>query len=432
MLSGFLTVTSGCNSQTTPEVEEMQSLRLNPPYLELPNNGEGESVTVFSSQPWELMAKDDWIKASRNTGENLETVIISATVNESLSDREGRATFKSGNREIHLYVTQKAPVFSTIERNVRDFMALHNIPSASIAITYKEKLVYSNAFGMADVEQQVPATTSSVYRIASISKVITLATILKMVDEGKLTVDQKVFGPNGILGFDFTETYADPRVYDITVHQLLRHEGGWTEVFGDWGADIPIYVNQVLTRSPLGYTPGTSYYYSNFGYLILGKIIEKISGERYEDYVKSKILAPMGITDMHIGRNRPAERKDNEVFYYQDGKRVEYTPVWQYEAGGGWVASAESLMKFLVRVDRNHHHYPDIIPVELMAPYLLGWGVWYHDGGLVGTCTRAGRLNDDINFAILFNTSVPFDRLTIGEVILNQSEWPTGILFEDL
>src|SRR5690606_6837960 len=104
-----------------------------------------------------------------------------------------------------------------------------------------------------------------------------------------------------ILGFDFTETYADPRVQDITVHQLLRHEGGWTEVFGDWGADIPIYVNQVLTRTTLGYAPGTSYYYSNFGYLILGKIIEKISGETYADYVKSKILAPMGITDMHIG-----------------------------------------------------------------------------------------------------------------------------------
>src|SRR5690606_12542270 len=151
----LLIVTNGCNSQTTPEVEETQLLRLNPPYLELPNNGEGESVTVFSSQPWELVAKDDWITASQSAGEHLASVIIAATVNESLSDREGRTTFKSGNREVHLYVTKKAPVFSTIERNVRDFMTLHNIPSASIAITYKEKLVYSKAFGMADVEQQV-------------------------------------------------------------------------------------------------------------------------------------------------------------------------------------------------------------------------------------------------------------------------------------
>src|SRR5690606_31909867 len=125
---------NGCDSNTAPDVEEgIQFLRLDPPFLNLPKNGDGISVTVFSSQPWEVASKDDWISVSQSTGENLESVVISAMVNESDSDRKGRATFKSGNRKVHLDVTQKGPIFSAVEENVREFMALHNIPSASIA-----------------------------------------------------------------------------------------------------------------------------------------------------------------------------------------------------------------------------------------------------------------------------------------------------------
>src|SRR5690606_5188289 len=127
----------------------------------------------------------------------------------------------------------------------------------------------------------------------------------------------------------------------------------------------------------------------------------------------------------------PADRKENEVYYFQDSKRVEYVNVWQSEACGGWIASAESLARFLVHVDRINHRYSDILPQELVAPYLLGWGSWAHDGGCPGTAARASRLNDDINYVLLFNAGVPFDRLTTHEVLVKQAEWPDWDLFEE-
>src|SRR5690606_9105576 len=162
-----------------------------------------------------------------------ESVVITATANESLAERETQIEFTTGNRKVQLDVMQKAPVFTTVEKNVLDFMALHKIPAASVAVTYKEKLVYSKTFGIADVERQMPATNRSVYRTASISKVITMAAILKLVEENLLAVNEKVFGSNSILGYDFASSYVDPRLLDITVDQLLKHEAGWEHAPGD-------------------------------------------------------------------------------------------------------------------------------------------------------------------------------------------------------
>jgi D-alanyl-D-alanine carboxypeptidase len=418
-----------CQKSTVePQKEEdSKTLYLSPTYVQLNEQGEAKKITVFSPQQWELELSDDWIMATPQKGGDWASVEISAKANEGFEAREGKIRFKSGKQVVELVVTQRAHMFASVDKHVHEFMEMYQIPSASLAITYKERLVYLKAYGIADKQRNEPATDKSVYRTASISKVITLTAALKLVEEGLLRTNEKVFGPNSVLGYDLSSTFADPRVLDMTVEHLMQHTAGWKEAPGNANADIPVYIRQVLSQVPLGYAPGTTHYYSNFGYLLLGKVIEKRADMDYETYVKTKLLAPIGIHDMHIGGNTPADRKPNEVTYYQEGIRVEYVNVWQSFSNGGWVASAKSLAKFLVHIDRNPDKYADLLPPGLMLPYLIGWGSWTHDGGCPGTATRASHLNDDINFALLFNAGVPFEHLKMGEILLKQQEWPATL-----
>src|SRR5690606_30383876 len=132
IISSFLIIGGGCKSgELVPDVEEERhTLYLNPSYLTLENGKDSKTVTVFSSQPWALAIEADWLTASRNTGGNWESVVITATANESLAERETQIEFTTGNRKVQLDVMQKAPVFTTVEKNVLDFMALHKIPAA--------------------------------------------------------------------------------------------------------------------------------------------------------------------------------------------------------------------------------------------------------------------------------------------------------------
>jgi N-acyl-D-amino-acid deacylase len=200
---------------------------------------------------------------------------------------------------------------------------------------------------------------------------------------------------------------------------------------------------------PLDFAPGERFAYSNFGYCVLGRVIEKVSGQSYETYVKAHVLAPLGIRAMQIGHTLPAQRAVREVKYYEHdhpqspavvgdkiGAQVP-TPYggWYLEAmdaHGGWIASAIDLVRFASAFDDATTCKilsADSIANMFARPtgsagyedngtprarhYGCGWSViehgnkgganHWHTGGLDGTSTLLVRRGDGLNWAVLFN-----------------------------
>ncbi len=338
--------------------------------------------------------------------------------------------------------------FAIVEKTVNSFLRNWTIAGASIAIAKDGKLIYAHGFGFADTSLKVEAQPYSQFRIASISKIVTAVSIMKLQEEGKLSVNDKVFGPSGILNDDFYGTPKDKRAYDITVAELLSHEGGWSQRYGDQ-MFMPLVVAEKMGVKPpadtrtivkfalskrLQYTPGTAKAYSNLGYSILGLIIEKVSGMPYEEYCANSILEPLGIYDMKIAGNLPTEKAPFEVTYYEPtdirkkpsiyGTGEMVLPCYggndirALGGAGAWVATAPDLMRLLLAVD-GFDTRPDILNNESMhfmtdsqngfAP--VGWkstilgGTWWRTGSFPGTAGVMKRQSDGISWVVLLNSS---------------------------
>jgi D-alanyl-D-alanine carboxypeptidase len=316
---------------------------------------------------------------------------------------------------------------TSIDQNVTAFMKMYSVPALSIAITLNDKLVYAKAYGQSDVEANQTATTNNLYRVASLSKQITSAVIMKLMDQGKISMSDKVFGPGAILGTTYGTLPYGPGITDITIGELLHHtEGGWPDNNTDPMLTNPSLTSQQivtwgLDNVPLLTAPGTptSYYYSHFGYCILGRVIEKITGLTYIQAAQSLILQPSGITDMQIAGNTLNDRVANEVKYY-DANNYAYTfNINRMDATEGWIASATDLARFLVHVDGLSSETilsPNALTVmstgSVANPnYACGWEInmynWYHHGNLPGTGTSQAitTQSGNFNYVILTNTN---------------------------
>ncbi|GEP88469.1 Beta-lactamase [Chitinophaga terrae (ex Kim and Jung 2007)] len=352
-----------------------------------------------------------------------------------------------------LLPAQSLPVVDTA---VMNFMRTYKVPGMAIAITHHGKLVYSKGYGLADSVNQVPVTANSLFRIASVSKSVTAAAILKLAKANRLNLDTTVFGPKGILGVRYGKQPYSSDLQAVTIRQLLQHTaGGWQN-----NGDDPMFlhpsmsadelISWTLDHQPLKNPPGKVFAYSNFGYCVLGRIIEKVSGQPYEDFVKAAILAPCGIRTMQTGGNTLADKRPGEVVYYgQNGENPYIYNISRMDAHGGWIASATDLAKLLVRLD-GFPQPPDILsPASLQAfttgsaansGYALGVAVnmnrsWWHAGSLPGTASEIIRTQKGFNLVLLCNTRTdgPFfndlDGLLWKAVNDPATPWPQEDLF---
>lgn len=310
---------------------------------------------------------------------------------------------------------------ATIDNAVQSFMNSHSIPGVSIAVTKAGKLVYAKSYGKMSNTDNTPVTNSSLYRIASVSKPITSVGIMKMIEMNLLTMDSKVFGPGSILGEDYTTPAG---MHDITVRHLLHHTvGSWGNDGNDPMFQHPTYSHSQLIEWTIANYPATAgrgtYKYSNFGYCLLGRIIEKLSGKTYEQFIKDEVLAPSGISNMKLGGNTLADRLPNEVIYTGQGGFDPYVyNITRMDAHGGWIGSATDLARFMVSVD-GFNTKPDILQTStintMITPsvpasyYASGWGVnnqnnWWHTGSLPGTAAEIVRAQNGFNWVILCNS----------------------------
>ena len=318
---------------------------------------------------------------------------------------------------------------NSMSQYARLFMSRYQVSALSVAIARHGQFVYRKAFGFADQSAGQPATPENLFRIASVSKPVTSVAIFTLVERNRLSLGDRVFGSGGVLGFDYGSTYS-ARVQKITIEHLLTHTaGGWSNdaddpMFFDRHMSQPELIKWTLREVPLQYEPGEHFAYSNFGYCILGRVVEKLTGQTYEQFVQQNVLAKCGVNDMRVGGNSLAERQPEEVVYY--GKEVPNPyemNVHRMDSHGGWIATASDLVRFAMHVD-GFASTPSILTestIQTMtepcsispAPkYAKGWYVnavpnWWHSGSLPGTTSIMVRAASGLCWAALSNTRTP-------------------------
>ncbi|AMV30452.1 Penicillin-binding protein 4* [Gemmata sp. SH-PL17] len=385
------------------------------------------------------------------------------------------ALIATGGLSPSLAQTPDVPMTGTANENLApfdslfaDFITDHKIPGASVAITRAGKLVYARGFGYAKVAKKVEVQPDAPFRIASVSKPITGAAVAALAEQGKVKFDDPVLKYVKLDPFLPGGAKVDERWAKITVRQCLQHTGGWDrdkqggfdpiatpcriarEMKLPTEAPAPNDIVRYMLGRPLDFAPGSKMVYSNLGYLVLGRVIEAVTGQKYEAWVQKNILAPAGARGMSLGRGVPEKRAKGEVCYYDSKKRTGrclYAPragdqvprpdgadnIEGYEAHGGWIGSAIDLVRFAAafdygkkspvlstkaitemwaRPDGDAGFDSDKHPRD--AYYGCGWSVrpvgktgkanTWHNGLIPGTSSLLVRRWDGLNWAVLFNT----------------------------
>ena len=381
------------------------------------------------------------------------------------------------------------------------FLETNRLPGVAVAVTRNGKLAYARGFGYADLENKTVVEPTSLVRLASVSKPITAVGVMKLVELGKFKLDDPVLKHIKIQAFIHPKFKPDPRWETITVHQCLRHTGGWDRDrkggFDPIGIpwDImktmnlkhpptPEDIVRYMMGRPLDFNPGAKMVYSNFGYLVLGRLIESVTGDPYEHWIKRNVLAPVQVYDSALGKALPEKRPPHEVKYYdsknekgiclyppREGQKVPLPDgaenIEGFEAHGGWTASAVDLVRFACAFDYDRKspllssesikamwarppgaagHNSRNKPKE--SYYACGWEVvdigktgksnTWHSGLISGSSTLLVRRFDGLNWAVLFNTDAnhtgeqPVDLIDgpMHEAADAVKKWPEIDLFE--
>ena len=343
-----------------------------------------------------------------------------------------KVTSESGKRSISYRILIKTGIAS-VDEKIYKFMNDFSVPGVSVSIMKGTEVVYSYGYGFAIEEENVRCTADHLFRMASISKQFCTLCIMVLKEQGRLNLDQQVFGENGILKglYHNITSYHE----QITVRNLLSHSSGICKGLSDpcftnsyrlyAGTTNPVPTDTLIQRTidarqyayddgSMVWSPGMGYNYSNVGFCILHRIVEVVSGKDYESFLKEDVLSMMGVTDTHIGGYRN-ERRDNECVFYMQGDADGYAnPLRELAGAAGIITSTNQMMRVLTFIDGDDT-VPDILSRETLdemySPYQyagsgtygssyhrygLGWrmnhsslfpGAHYHGGNIAGTAT---------------------------------------------
>ncbi len=336
---------------------------------------------------------------------------------------------KSDSSVVVTPTTQVA--IGTVDSKIASFMSNYNIPGASLAVSKNGKLVYLKGYGKANTVTGEMVTPQHRFRLASVSKTYTGVAILKLIQAGKFTLDSKVFGSGGLLGTDYGTAPYNANLLNITVKNLLQHtSGSWGAATGgdviDQNATYTYkqLFDWIINTRPNPKVPGTFYDYSNVNFSLLGRIIEKVSGKSYVNFIKEDVLAASGAIQTDIAGQTAAEKKSNEVSYYGQGSDANYVYNIAFprrDADGGLMATAADVLRFVNSFD-GFTTRPDILnaagitalttPSPVFTDYACGIGIWnaeslwFNYGSLPGTRTGFMRHNNGMCVSLLLNSRV--------------------------
>lgn len=314
--------------------------------------------------------------------------------------------------------TEKLEKYLSAQESVKGF-------SGAVLVMKQGKVVVNKAYGLADREWNVPNTTDARFRIGSVTKQFTAACILQLEEAGKLSVTDKL-----------SKYFPDyPKGDSVTIHMLLNHTSGianYTDLaeFGkvarlSWSKDSMI---GFFKSKPYNFSPGTKWAYSNSGYFLLGVIIEKVSGQSYETYLRQHIFDKIGMGESGVD-NLDSILLKRAHGYSKAGKKLvnaEYISMeWPYSAGviystladiykwdralnNNSVLNAASLKKMFTPGKNNYGYGVNIDSLD-------GHPRIWHNGGIPGFLTNFSRYpKDDITVIVFSNNETNADFIAIA------------------
>ncbi len=387
--------------------------------------------------------------------------------------------------------------FAPFDRVMEEFMQRRKVPGGALAVVKDRRLVYVRGYGSAGSEDVGAVKAESLFRIASLTKPITAVAVLHLVEAGKLSLATRVFDLVSPPPWVASGKTPDARLRSITVQQLLAHTGGWDrdrspdpmfqsrEIAAALGVPSPprpLDIIRYMLGQRLDFDPGTRFAYSNFGYCVLGRVIEQVTGRSYDGFVREAVLGPAGITRMRLGASLRSARAPGEVCYctrqpsqrpsvFADQPGLVAEPYGSFclesmDAHGGWLASAVDLARFASALENRARgallgaatfqsmYAPPPAPVARQPDgrvqdhyYGCGWLVrpvgkageanYWHNGSLPGTYSLLVRRWDGLSWVVLFNQRSEDPRLPDGAIdpALHRAaaavqRWPDHDLFD--
>ncbi len=317
------------------------------------------------------------------------------------------------------------PTAAAFDKVLKDSFAPDQ-PGASVIVVKDGRTVFRKALGMADIELGVPLQPDMVFRLGSITKQFTAVSILMLAEEGKLSLQDRI--EKFLPGYP-TQGYA------ITIEHLLTHTSGiqsYTDIPGWMTSKIlaPMTVTELVDgfkKEPMQFAPGEKWAYNNSAFVLLGAIIEKVSGKTYEAFVKERIFEPLGMTSSYYGSTEPIIPK-RVPGYTMDGGRLRnagYLSMTQPYAAGSLSSSVDDLArwdaalyteKILKKASLEKAWTSYALKSGEATKYGYGWALSRvrgrrsieHGGGIFGFSTYALRLPDErIYVAVLTNSDSP-------------------------
>lgn len=407
------------------------------------------------------------------------------------------ASLATGARAAGRKPAGKLPLDEAFDDAMTTFMSARGVPGGALAVAVGGRLAFVSGYGFADRAARRPVEPDSLFRIASISKPVTAVAVLRLVEQGRLSLESRVAPLLQVEPFLPGGRKPDPFLDKVTVRHLLQHTGGWDRektfdpmfrsrwIADRLGVTSPPGTGDLVRfmfGRPLDFEPGARYAYSNFGYCVLGRVIERVTGRGYEAFVREEILAPIGARRMQIGTSIPERRAPGEVRYYTPdneqaesvfGARPAKVPVPDggfcletMDAHGGWIASATDLVRIATALEPDRPGAllkAETIRTMLAPPpapvarrvdgslqdwwYACGWSIRpiradgvssWHNGSLPGTFTLLVRRSDGVTWAALFNQRSLDKKLPDGAIdaALHRAadsvqEWPREDLFKE-
>jgi D-alanyl-D-alanine carboxypeptidase len=241
---------------------------------------------------------------------------------------------------------KKALSADDIDTIANKVMKQKNIPGLAVAVALDDGTTMARSYGFAELEQIVPVQSDTIFPVGSISKTFTAIAVLMLQEEGKLSVTDKLI-----------KYFPDyPSGEGITLKHLLQHTSGIKEIvtiepfksnqMKDW---TPQQLIAIMKTQPLDFEPGQKAQYSNSGYILLGLIIEKVTGLPYADFIEQRITKPLGMSNTMMGSNSLLipRRAAGYVFSGKTHKNAESVSISSLYAGGGIMSTPSDLVKLM-------------------------------------------------------------------------------------
>jgi CubicO group peptidase (beta-lactamase class C family) len=327
----------------------------------------------------------------------------------------------------------RATIVARVDSLVGDYMAARKAPAVSVAVLRGSDTLVMKGYGFADETAHRRASASTVYRIGSITKQFTSSEIMRLVEQGKISLDD-----------DLSKYLPDFPLQGrkVTIRQLLNHTSGIHSYTSDttwvktWGRDLtPKQIVDFVAKTPFDFEPGAGYRYNNTGYVLLGMVLEKVSGQPYATLLQRDVFTPLGLRQTSYCPSRPADTTHAAGYAVQNGNvqpaaylsmthpfsagalcsTVRDLVKWQRALAGGRVVSATSLARMTTpdtlgfTGQRLTYGY-GLVPGQLQGKRSVG-----HGGGVNGFTTSSIYFPDDgVNVVVFTNSDGGPDPLALN------------------